>query len=456
MQPYNYTIDVKNPFDNAVKGIATGLEISSAMDKAAQQRQAADLQKQMQIDLAELSRNPNPTAQDFARLSVKYPTMAEHFKNTYSVLSADQQQVKLGQASQVFAALNAGKPDIAINLLTEQATAAQNAGRAEDAKMAGTLAELIKSSPETAKTSTGLFLANVLGPDKFTTTFSTLAKLPAEVRSGEAGATKAEWEAKDTPQRLELANQQTQANIRNIDSQISERAARLGLDRDKAQSDVDLRLLELNQKGGKLDDSATKIVNESTVASVTASQAANSMTDLASRLEKQGGGYGAAATAAEWIKQATGNQDAMTQMRQEYTRLRNTQAIKNLPPGPATDKDIALALKGFPPENADAGTIASFLRGMAKMQNYTATMEGAKAEWVNAVGHLGKPKTDINIDGINVPAGSTFTDFATGYMDKLAGKRSTQGAQQGVPGRSYMRWAQQPGQLGSGTYNPGQ
>lgn len=463
MQPINYNIDVKNPFNNALTGVEAGFGLSNAMDKAQQQKIALDQQKQMQFDLATLAQKPDPTAQDFAQISTKYPALAEHFKNTWSMLNTDQQQSRLSQATQVYSALNANKPDVAKQLLEQQVAAARNAGREQDAKSAETMLGLIDTNPKMALSSAGLMLSSVLGPEKFTNTFSTLQKLPGEVKAGEAAATKAEWEAKDTPQRLELANQQTAANIRNLDSQIRERSARLSLDADKAQSDVDLRLMELQQKGGKLDDSAIKIVNESTVAAVTAQQAAGQMTDLATRLEKQGGGYGAFSSASEWLKQATGSQDSLTQMRQEYTRLRNTQAVKNLPPGPASDTDVKLAMKGFPPDNADAATMASFLRGMAKLQNYTASMESAKAEWVNAVGHLGKPRQDIEIDGIKVPAGSTFTDFATGYMDALAGKKSTQTAQQGVPNRSYMRWAQnpqsqpaQPGQLGSGTFNFGQ
>ena len=86
--------------------------------------------------------------------------------------------------------------------------------------------------------------------------------------------------------------------------------------------------------------------------------------------------------------------------------------------------------------------MASFLRGMAKMNQYTAVTENAKAEWVNAVGHLGKPKTDINIDGVNVPAGSTFADFARTYMDAKVGQRAAVQGQAQVPNRSYMRWAQ--------------
>lgn len=449
MQPMNYMIDVQQPFANALSGVQAGLGLSQAMDQnaarqqdLAQKQYALEQQKQMQTDLGVLATKQNPTAQDFAAITTKYPQLAEHFKNTWSMLNQDQQQARLGQASQVYAALNAGKPEIAKDLLGQQIAAAKNSGNTQDAQHAETMLKLIDQNPQVALNSAGLMLSSVLGPEKFTTTFSTLAKLPGEVRQGEATATQKEYEANNTPQRLDLENRYKGTEIRNLDSQIGERAARLGLDRDKLQSETELKLYELNQKGGQLDDGAKKLINDSTVASVSADQSSGQLLDLATRLEKQGGGYGAFSRANDWLKGATGNQDAMTEMRKEYVRLRQSQVKSMLPAGPASDKDVKLALEGFPPETADAGTMASFLRGMAKLQQYQAVSENAKAEWVNAVGHLGKPKTDINVDGVNVPAGSTFTDFARQYMTTKVEQRAAQQAQQQVPNRSYMRWAQ--------------
>lgn len=455
MQPMNYTIDVQQPFNNALGGVQAGLGLSQAIDQnaarqqdLAQKQYALQQQQQMQADLGQLAKNPNPTAKDFAQITTKYPALAEHFKNTWSMMNSDQQQTRLGQASQVMAALTAGKPDIAQQLLDQQAAAAKNAGDAEGAQNAETMSKLVAMNPQTAQTSVGLMLSSILGPEKFTSTFSTLAKLPSEVAAGEATATQKRYEANNTPQRLALENAYKGSEIRNLDSQIGERAGRLGLDRDKLQTETELKLYELNLKGNpayNLDGDAKKIINDSTVSSVAADQSAGQITDLASRLEKEGGGYGAFGTASEWLKKATGNQDSMTQMRNEYTRIRNSQAMKMLPPGSASDKDVAMAMGGFPPETADAKTMASFLRGMAKLNQYTAVSESAKAEWVNAVGHLGKPKTDINVDGVNVPAGSTFTDFARQYMANKVEQKQVQAAQQQVQGRSYMRWAQPQG-----------
>lgn len=451
MDPINYVTQVQNPFNSVANGMMQGLQVGSALQAQQEKQRQIELQQQMQKDLGQLATNPNPTAKDFAQITVKYPQLAEHFKNTWTMLNADQQQSQLSNASQVYAALTAGKPEIAQKLLDDQAAAYTNAGDDKNAQINKTLSQLIQQSPETAKTSAGLFLSSVLGPEKFATTFSTLGdqqraqeKQPATVRQGTAEASIKEMEARNTPQRLALENTYKASQVRDIDSQIGNRAAQLKLDRDKLQSEVELKLYELNQKANpafNLDDGAKKLINDSTIGSVAADQSAGQMLDLASRLEKQGGGYGAFSTASEWLKGATGNQDALTEMRKEYVRLRQSQVKSMLPSGPASDKDVASAMQGFPPETADAKTMASFLRGMAKLQQYSAVAENAKAEWVNAVGHLGKPKTDITVDGINVPAGSTFTDFAKQYMGAKVEQRAAQQTQQQTPNRSYMRWA---------------
>lgn len=445
------TADAPQSFGAGLPGIQAALAISQGMDQntarqqaLAQQQMQMQQQQQMQQDLAVLATKQNPTAQDFAAITTKYPSLAEHFKNTWGMLNNDQQQTRLEQASQVYAALSSGKTDVAKDLLKQQADAARNSGNAEDAQHADVMYKLVDQSPQTALNSAGLMLSSVLGPDKFATTFSSLAKLPSEVQKNQADATKAYYEAAATPQRLDIENRYKTAQIRDLDSQIGQRAAQMGLDRDKLQSDVQLRLYELNQKANpafNLDDGAKKLINDSTINAVSADQSATQALDLANRLEKQGGGYGAFSRASEWLKSATGSQDAMTDMRKEYLRLRQTQVKTMLPPGPASDKDVKMALSGFPPDTADAGTLSSFLRGMAKLQQYASVTETAKAEWINSVGHLGKSRTDINVDGVNVPAGTTFNNFAKQYLAKKVDQKAIQQSQSQIPNRSYMRWA---------------
>lgn len=479
VQPINYQLNVQSPFEAALSGFKIGATIA---DVAAQrQAQEAELARRqsLQTQVNALMQNPNPTARDFTNVAMLLPKAeADSMRANWDTLSKDRQENELRFGGQVMSAFSANQPQIGIQLLRERATAERNAGREAQAKGYETWAQMAEVSPQSAQKTIGIMLAGVPGGDKVLTSSIQALKAPAEVRAGEAGATKEELITANTPTRLALENTQTAANIRNLDSQILERTNRLvldrdrlKLDRDKLQSDVELKLFELNQKGGQLEPSATKLVNDSVVASVGSEQSAGRMLDLASRLEQQGGGYGAFSGANAWIRNATGNQDSWTQTRQEYVRLRNTQAIKSLPPGPATDRDIELAMKGFPAENADAKTVASFLRGMAKMAQYEAVAESAKADWVNSVGSLGRATRDIDIGGIQVPKGTTYVDFARQFMDQRAQDLAAAQAGRAVSGRGYMRWANPttgavpgaapapapgPGTLGSGTFQPGQ
>jgi len=450
VQPINYDINVQTPFEAALGGFKIGATIADIQAQRQLQEQELARKTQLQTQVQALIQNPNPSARDFTNLAMLLPKAeADSMRANWDTLSKDRQENELRFGGQVMSAFSSNQPQIGIQLLKERATAERNAGREQQAKAYETWAQMAEVSPQSAQKTIGIMLAGVPGGDKVLTSSIQALKAPAEVRAGEAGATKEELITANTPTRLALENTQSAANIRNLDSQIADRAGRLvldqnrlKLDRDKLQSDVELKLYELNQKGGQLDASATKIVNDSAVAAVGSEQAAGRMLDLANRLEQQGGGYGGLSGVNAWLRNATGNQDAWTQTRQEYVRLRNTQAIKSLPPGPATDKDIMLAMKGFPPENADAATIASFLRGMAKMSQYEAVSESAKSEWVNSVGSLGRSTRDIEIGGVQVPKGTTYVDFARQFMDQRAQDLAAAQAGRAVSGRGYMRWAQ--------------
>jgi hypothetical protein len=428
MQPVDYTINIPTPLEAQAQGFQLGAAEQQQQAQVQARQQALVQQQQMQADLAALASKPNPTGQDYAAVMTRYPQLADHFKKSWDVLNGAQQQTQLDQASQVYSAVLSGQPQVASKMLRDQAVAQRNSGQEQQAKAAETMAQWVDLHPESAKTTVGLALAAKLGPEKFGSTFATLGD---QSRAAEK-------------QPLEL--QKTNAEISNISSQIENRAGQLALDQDKLRSDVQLKLYELGQKANTLTDDAKKIINDSTIASVAADQSAAQMLSMADRLEKTDPSSGLYAKGQELYKSATGNQDAITQLRQEYTRLRSKQVLANLPQGPASDKDVAFAAKGFPDETADAKSMAQFVRGMAKIQQAGSALDAAQAEWVNSVGHMGKPKTDIEIEGVKVPAGSTFTDFSKQYLKKLTDKRATEqqaeaGARQ-VQSRSYMRFAQ--------------
>lgn len=420
-------------------GLKTGVAIRGAIDARAEREKAAAQQAQAETDLRDYFAAPDP--RKAAELTVKYPQLRESFKQSQELISKEQQDAEFGTGMRVYSALHQKRPEFALKILDENITAMKNSG--QDTADLESIRSNIERDPDSAIGPVGLVLAgiNPEGFDKAVSSFATVQKQPAEQAKLEAETFRTREEALATPERLDLERQQKRADIRNTESLIRDRSARLGYDQDKLQSDYELKMFELGQKQGTLDDNSKKVVNDATTNAVLADQSSMRLDDLASRIEQEGGGWGVASNAGEWLKKVGGFQNGRSDLINEYTRIRNSEAIKSLPPGVATDRDIELALKGIPPESADSASMVNFLRGAAKLNRIAAASDNAKAEWVAEVGFLGKPKRDIVIDGVNVPAGTTYSEFIKGYLTDKVKQRGAEQAQQNLPNRSYMKYA---------------
>jgi hypothetical protein len=185
--PIDYSIDTGNPFQGALQGFQSGFGIGNAIQQrqaqlAQQQAQQAAAQ-QMNAELSAVAANPNASGADYAGLMTRYPQLSENLKRGWDVLNDAQKQEKLNQSSQVYAALQAGKPQIAKDYLQTLSDAATNSG---DAKMAAGLNGLIKMidiDPNSAKASLGMMITAQAGPDKFAEAFG---KFGTEQRAQEA------------------------------------------------------------------------------------------------------------------------------------------------------------------------------------------------------------------------------------------------------------------------------
>lgn len=447
VQPANYNIDVQSPFQAFAQGAQLGTGLAEIQARRQAQQQDVIRQQQLQQEIQLINANPNPSAKDYQRLSFLLPPQQmESVRKTFEMGGKETQDNQLLFSGQVLSAFTAGQPQIGINLLESRAIAEDNKGNAAQAKAYRDYAELAKINPGAAQKTIGIMLSSLPGGDKVIESTTKAQLAPSQVSKSEAEAVSQQLETANKPLALALGNVKTQAEIANITSTIEDRSKRLNLDRDTLTGNVQKTLLEFAQKQGQLEPSAIKIVNDSVVASIGLEQAAGKTLDLATKIEQAAGTAGIAAKLSENWKSISGNQDIVTQLRNEYTRLRNSAAIRALPPGVATDKDIELALKGIPPETANAATQASFLRGMAKMQQYEAATESAKSEWVNSTGNLGRSKSDIEIGGIRVPKGTTFPEFARQFMDQRAQDLAATQANTRSSGASYMKYANPAGQ----------
>jgi hypothetical protein len=265
-QPYNYNLNLPNPAESLINTLNVGkgiTQLRSQRAEATQAEQAAAAQQKLQEDLNKLGENPSPAA--LTQIMVRHPQLSEHFKRTYDVLSSEHQQARVDQASRVYAALAAGQPEMAQNVLKEQATAYRNSGMEREAKTLEDLAEMARVSPEAAKTSTGLFLAAAMGPDKFTETFTKLqserreAQLaPEQLTEAQAKARKAATEADFAGSNAALDLQKKGWDIFKIqeDTKIAKENSRIAAM--KAATDRETNELKREELNLKLEEARRK------------------------------------------------------------------------------------------------------------------------------------------------------------------------------------------------------
>lgn len=462
MQPINYGVQIQDPTQSFLSAFQTGASIQESRLKQEQQQQQLANQKLIQEGFAKL-RQPGATAADYANLAMVLPeTQAKSVRESFNMLSGERQNVALQQSGQVFSAFRSGQPEIAISLLDRQIEGKRNSGDEEGAKFLETWRNVAKENPKATEDYFGFTISQMPGGDKVIESAVKLggelraqAKAPAELTQAIAAADKAVAEATTAQatatnaaekaaadaakatadanaakvkakyaEQVEIAGlNKTNWDINNLRSQIGDRSARLNLDTQKTAADVAAKMSDIQKNLSDIPADTRKLINESAVLAATSKQSAGQFNDLAKRLDEAGGGYGVFSSASDFLKKGAGFQGGMTQLRQEYTRLRNTAAIKSLPPGPATDKDIAMALKGFPSDNASAGDLSSFLRGMAKLQDVDASINNAKTDWLaQNNGTLTRAKNTFVAGDYATKPGETFNDFSQRIIGDVSKK----------------------------------
>jgi hypothetical protein len=257
IQPIDYATDVQSPFEAALGGFKLGSDVATiqaTQQKRELERKALEKAQEKQTELENLFKDPNATAEDYARVTAFLPKdQAEGVRKSFEMMTGEQQQTRLAQSGQIFSALKAGQPEIAKNLLKDQALALRNSGRENDAKAAETYLQLIELNPIGAQTTIGLMMAQLPGGkeylenvDKTLGTMRAEAKAPSELIEAKAKADKAVAdkekavaEAADAPARLQAEQELrvAQAKKAKIEAAFEER---------KQKDEINKRLADLN------------------------------------------------------------------------------------------------------------------------------------------------------------------------------------------------------------------
>ena len=425
MGPIDYSIDVQTPFQSALQGYQAGAAIRD--DQAVQQQKTAALQQQQRQSMViqQLMAKPNANAEDYSKAMIQVPGLKDQLKQAWDTKNTAQQQSQISNITQWTSAIQTGKPEIASGLMRKQADAMESTagGPTRESQALKAQADVVDAHPEFAGTMMKALLAAHPEGGKVITALSTLGKeqrdsamAPAEQGIKEAEAKIKGAEAQAAPETVILKN----AEVR---SQINERSARLGLDKDKLQSEVELKLYELKQKQGELPEYVAKDLSAAATEAISSQQSATKMDDLANQIEAAAKTMpsGIQAKVGESWKAAFGNQNDLTRIRAEYNRIVTPAAMaayKTVASGSTSDRDIDTAMTGVPKDTDSPARMASFLRGAAKLQKYDSILSNAKAEWLGEVRNLGKANKDVEIDGVKVPAGTTFKQFTDSYLKR--------------------------------------
>lgn len=159
MEPINYMamtpqIDLGQKF---LTGLQAGAGIADIVAKQKAAAQAEAMQKQYASDLQ--STLANPTAKAFATLSAKYPAQREAFKQSWDMLSKDQQDNDFLTGAQTYNAIASGDIDAAKKLVDDRIGAMQNSG--QDVTKLQSIRTSLDQDPKQVQSSLGLVLSAI-------------------------------------------------------------------------------------------------------------------------------------------------------------------------------------------------------------------------------------------------------------------------------------------------------
>ncbi|EPI5699780.1 phage DNA ejection protein [Shigella flexneri] len=196
-------------------------------------------------------------------------------------------------------------------------------------------------------------------------------------------------------------------------------AQRLALD----QQEFGFKMQQAQEKAQQLISEAPKLsVNmekgiETAVNNATASSnSANSMSALAQQFRAEKPTTGLFGNAQNMFAKLTGSDTTLRDLRIRQNALVNSQVLKFLPPGPATDKDVEIVRQGAPTDMDNPETVARWLDAMANLERRNAQFNEFKAEWMSANGNPGQSRNGGQILGLGVKKGESLGSAVKRYM----------------------------------------
>ena len=440
-QPFDYRMNYVDPNQAMMEGMQSAqtlrqndLVLKQAQEKADAEKLAAEQKKIKDQQKAELVQRylSSKDSSLLPEMILNFPEMRESVDTLIKTRGDSYVQDQTKFLGRIVPALKSGRSDVALDVLNTRMQALKNSnadpqelqtlqtfktalesGKPEDAQQVLQWADwaLAAHDPKYGETVTKMnedARKQALQPD-------VAAKAKAETEKTAAEAETAQIVAANTQETIDRKNKLTEAQT---NGQLSQDQYRLLMAQIAAQELALKQQVERRTAASKtnpivkLDSGQKKTLNDANDAAMAAINASSNATELAKQLRAQGSGGGFFNKLEIKSKEILGFDSGETAIARQVNQIINSGILSNLPPGPATDRDIAIFSKGYPDYAASDAAKAEFLDTYARVQQKIAEFSELKAAWISANGHTGTLSNDIEYNGVTYPAGMTLVQVS--------------------------------------------
>ena len=442
-QPFDYRMQYVDPTEALMKGIQSGqtLRANDMQLKAAQQKAQDDQLAAQQKAMREQQRQDLVakylTTGDSSMLPniiMQFPEMRESVDTMVKVKGEAYKQDQTSFFARVVPALKSGRGDVALDVIKTRVSALEQSGSdPQQLETLKTAQKALESGDQNAIRQIAALaeLSLAAYDDKYAASMKALGENARADQMQPSTVQKSQAEAQIKQSEAQYANANNQATLQaklaGIEVALrnaSTNEERARLEREKATVEIQMKMA----KGIEIPPAMQTLQAESVNQAIKLRSTADSSRKLAENL-RQFSTFGKGTnTLGEWFASQFGQEDEYSALRQQYLSLKNSMVGAQAADfKPLSNADLEMLQKGFPDESASPAYIANFLEKAAKFSEIQAIREEAKAEWISQVGNMGTTRQAIEINGVVVPKGTSYSKF----VRTLSG-----GASSGTPTKS--------------------
>jgi hypothetical protein len=229
---------------------------------------------------------------------------------------------------------------------------------------------------------------------------------------------------KGIKQPVEIAEIEARTKSTKQEKQVDEEKRVLDLEKERLQiQEIRQKLDQAREEKVKVFASTNKFAKELSDASATNQQSADIAKGILEKIDSGEVQIPSTAKGAAWqyVRDRIpllGND--VTMLRKEYQKLANSEVIKSLPPGSASDADRRFAQEGVMSKDANPKQFRKGVEAMARLSEYASRYNEAKLAWVSQnAGSAGSALKEFSVFGAPIKKGSAFNAWWNKDGNKL-------------------------------------